>query len=346
MNERKNIKGFFSYARQNDKHNRGNLSSLRNLLEIELREQTGENIDIFQDLEDIAWGEFWKKKIIASLDSSKFLIAIVTPSYLRSESCRFELEYFLSLEKVIGSERILPLIYIDTPELKNIKDPIFSELNNRQYFDVTKLRLSSLKSTSSKRQLEKFSRRIRELIVEEIYFTSNNETNTNTLSSVIPTTAIKSKLHSSSQKEEDRFPPPPTNFPDGWDKEWQPSFEEAAIAAKPAPKLKKKDENAIPSMYVPLVTNIDDKNHPPQQITIVLQPTGDEERDKRRIKTLYGTLISYHGKDKFRFEIINKGKRQFIDFVHDTTRICPELLNRLKKLIGEEAWRVEEITFQ
>lgn len=345
MSERKNIKGFFSYSHQNEKHGRGNLSLLRELLEIELCEQTGESIEIFQDTEDIAWGEIWKTKIIKSLDSSKFLIAIVTPSYLRSEFCRFELEYFLSLEKTIGSERILPLIYIETPDLKNIKDPVFAELNNRQYFDVTKLRLSSLKSTSSKRQLEKFSRRIRELIVEEIYFTSNNETNTNTLSSALSATVIKSKLHSSPPKEEDKFPPPPTNFPDGWDTEWQPAFEEAAIATKPVPKLKKMDEDAIPSSYVPLVKN-NDESHPPKQITIILQPTGDEERDKRRIKTLYGTLISYHGKDKFRFEIIDKGKRQFIDFVHDTTRICPELLNRLKKLMGKENWRVEEMKSQ
>ncbi|MBN8658328.1 MAG: hypothetical protein J0M11_21520 [Anaerolineae bacterium] len=34
------------------------------------------------------------------------------------------------------------------------------------------------------------------------------------------------------------------------------------------------------------------------------------------------------------------------DFPNDTTRICPELLERLKKLMGEETWRVEEITFQ
>lgn len=321
MNERKNIKGFFSYTRQNDKHSRGNLSSLRRLLEIELCEQTGENIEIFQDMEDIAWGEFWKKKIIASLDSSKFLIAIVTPSYLRSKACRFELEYFLSLEKTIGSERILPLIYIDTPELKNIKDSIFSEINNRQYFDVTSLRLSSLTSISSKKQLAKFSQRIRQLIVEELSYTSINETNANTLS-------------------------PSTNFPDGWDRKWQPSFDEPAVAAKPKPKFKKREEDTLTSLYVPLAKGSDDKSHPPQQITIALHPTGDQERDKRRIKTLYGTLISYHGKDKFRFEIIDKEKRQFVNFANDTTRICPELLNRLRKLMNEENWRVEEITFQ
>jgi DNA polymerase-3 subunit alpha len=168
-------------------------------------------------------------------------------------------------------------------------------------------------------------------------------------------------------------PPPPDNFPPGWDVEWQPSFDDAAIAAKPAPKFKKdeevtpplvtreataltqiealthaedRDEPVIPSLYIPLAKENKDKEHPPQQITVLLRPTGDRERDKRRIKTLYGTLISYHGRDKFSFQIFENGKGHLIDFPNDTTRICPELLERLKKLMGEENWRVEEITFQ
>ncbi|HNB37217.1 MAG TPA: hypothetical protein PK414_13415, partial [Anaerolineales bacterium] len=177
----------------------------------------------------------------------------------------------------------------------------------------------------------------------------------------------------SSYNVDDDMPPPPDNFPDGWDNEWQPSFDEAAIAAKPAPKFKKdepitpplvtravtaltqpealnpaedRDDAFIPSLYVPLAKENKDKDHPPQQITILLRSTGDKERDKRRIKTLYGTLISYHGRDKFSFQIFESGKGHLIDFPNDTTRICPELLERLKKLMGEETWRVEEITFQ
>ena len=172
---------------------------------------------------------------------------------------------------------------------------------------------------------------------------------------------------------DDDMPPPPDNFPDDWDNEWQPSFDEAAIASKPAPKFKKDEpvtpplvtravealanveeleqaderrEAIVQSMYVPLVKENKDKEHPPQQITIMLRPTGDKERDKRRIKTLYGTLISHHGRDKFSFQIFENGHGHLIDFPNDTTRICPELFERLKKLMGEEGWRVEPITFQ
>ena len=174
----------------------------------------------------------------------------------------------------------------------------------------------------------------------------------------------------------DGMPPPPDNFPDGWDTEWQPSFDEAAIAAKPAPKFKKdepitppraaavsapveiidKELNQaeaphealtfthMPSLYVPLAK--EEADHPPKQITVILRASEDRERDKRRIKTLHGTLISFHGRDKFSFQIFENGKGHLIDFPSETTRISPELFTRLHKLLGEENWHVEEITFQ
>ena len=171
----------------------------------------------------------------------------------------------------------------------------------------------------------------------------------------------------------DDMPPPPDNFPDGWDNEWQPSFEEAAVASQPEPKFKKKEEVTPPrvqlptasvesndvdliqdevtreaivtSMYIPLAKD-EDKDHPPKQITVNLRSSGNKEEDRRRIKTIYGTLISFHGRDRFSFQIFENGGRHLLDFPNDSTRISPELLRRLKKLMGEESWQVEDITFQ
>ncbi len=102
---------------------------------------------------------------------------------------------------------------------------------------------------------------------------------------------------------------------------------------------------SLKSIYIPLAKE-EDQKHPPKQITMILRSTGDKERDKRRIKTIYGTLISFHGRDRFSFQIFESGNGHLIDFPNDTTRVCPEMLERLKKLMGEESWRVEEITFQ
>jgi DNA polymerase-3 subunit alpha len=171
----------------------------------------------------------------------------------------------------------------------------------------------------------------------------------------------------------DDMPPPPDNFPDGWESQWQPSFEEAAMASQPEPKFKKTGdvtpprvqlepvpvethdikaeqvevtrEAVISSIYIPLAREAD-KDHPPKQITVNLRSTGNKEEDRRRIKTIFGTLISFHGRDRFSFQIFENGGRHLIDFPNDTTRIGPDLLQRLLKLMGEESWHVEEITFQ
>lgn len=195
-------------------------------------------------------------------------------------------------------------------------------------------------------------------------------------------------------EEWDGMPPPPDNFPAGWEAEWQPSFENAEIAARSEPGNNNghvsttrttispvvshvdggtveadeqkqveasRESSAVqpvgvhqpgeslqipPSLYGSFVQEESDKDHPPQQITVLLRSTGDKERDKRRIKTIYGTLISFHGRDRFSFQIFENGKGHLIDFPNDTTRVCLGMLERLKKLMGEESWRVEEITFQ
>lgn len=201
----------------------------------------------------------------------------------------------------------------------------------------------------------------------------------------IPPVAVERDNIPLHDAHDDDMPPPPDNFPDGWDNEWQPSFDERALAFKPEPKFKKSEEvtpprelastlsggtgggsaqveihdeepsqddpareaivTSLKSIYTTLVKE-EDQKHPPKQITVMLRSTGDKERDRRRIKTMYGTLISFHGRDRFSFQIFENGSGHLIDFPNDTTRVCPEMLERLKKLIGEESWRVEEITFQ
>jgi DNA polymerase III alpha subunit len=96
----------------------------------------------------------------------------------------------------------------------------------------------------------------------------------------------------------------------------------------------------------PLLAEPKDDGLPPRQMTIFLRPSGDSDRDRRRIKNVYGILISSHGKDRFQFQVFESGKGHLIDFPNDSTRITPDMLDRLKKLLGEENWRIEEITYQ
>lgn len=86
-------------------------------------------------------------------------------------------------------------------------------------------------------------------------------------------------------------------------------------------------------------------SRPPQQVTILLRSAGDSETDRKRVKQIYDTLISYEGKDRFSFQLIENNQSYLIDFPDVTTRVCTELLDELRDLLGGGPWRVEEIKF-
>jgi hypothetical protein len=122
----------------------------------------------------------------------------------------------------------------------------------------------------------------------------------------------------------------------------QPLVIEASVA-KPTVEM----SPLLPPIAPPVILEKPvDEDRPPRIITIFMHPTNDNDRDRRRIKNVYGILISAHGKDRFQFQVFENGRGHLIDFPNDTTRICADMLDRLRKLMGEEAWRIEEITYQ
>ena len=88
-----------SYARFNDQHDNGRISEFRGLLEGEVEAQTGQKFKIFQDRNDIAWGQNWRQRIEEALDEVTLLLVIITPNLFRSEECRKEVEQFLERER-------------------------------------------------------------------------------------------------------------------------------------------------------------------------------------------------------------------------------------------------------
>ena len=88
-----------------------------------------------------------------------------------------------------------------------------------------------------------------------------------------------------------------------------------------------------------------DEDHPPQILTVILHPTGDSQRDIRRISRLHGTFISYPGKDRFAFQIFEEGRAHLIEFPNDTTHLCADLMTRIKDAVGEENLRLEPILY-
>jgi parallel beta-helix repeat protein len=142
---------FMSYVRRDDQHEYRRLTEYRERLSGEVGLQTGDAFPIFQDSNDIAWGEQWRQRIEESVDGATFLIPILTPGFFRSQWCRAELERFLEREEQLGRhDLILPVYYVDCPVLgdaaKRDADPLAKIIAARQRADWREFRFEPFTS--------------------------------------------------------------------------------------------------------------------------------------------------------------------------------------------------------
>ena len=157
---------FMSYARFDDQHDDGQLTQFRERLSAEVRVQTGEQFPIFQDRNDISWGQNWQKRIDQTLDAVTLLLVIITPGFFRSFACRAEVERFLARERELGrDDLILPVYYVSTPELEDPArrdaDELARVLASRQYADWRELRFEPFNSPAVRRVVAADCRRCR-----------------------------------------------------------------------------------------------------------------------------------------------------------------------------------------
>ena len=142
---------FLSYVHFDDQYEGGRLTHFRERLSGEVRIQTGEPFEIFQDRNDIAWGQQWEKCIDNSLDAITFFIPVITPAFFKSLACREELERFLKREEDLGrNDLILPVYYIECAmlgdEAKRKQDPLAKVIADRQFVDWRELRFEPFSS--------------------------------------------------------------------------------------------------------------------------------------------------------------------------------------------------------
>jgi cobaltochelatase CobT len=156
---------FMSYVRFNDQHDDGQLSQFRERLDAEVRAQTGQEFGIFQDRNDIAWGQNWRQRIDEALDSVTLLLVIITPSLFHSPACRAEVEKFLDRERALGrGDLILPVYYIsarqmDDPALRE-GDEMAKVLASRQFADWRELRFKPFTSPQVRKAIAQLASRM------------------------------------------------------------------------------------------------------------------------------------------------------------------------------------------
>ncbi|MCP4140942.1 MAG: DNA polymerase III subunit alpha [Chloroflexi bacterium] len=155
------------------------------------------------------------------------------------------------------------------------------------------------------------------------------------------------------------MPPQPEAFPEDWAETLYEAEKAQPVNApmpEPEPESPQGDpaqnegvsEDSVAHEVRKSIPNLDlfgqnQSEHPPRLITVAVKPNGSIERDKRRLKNIHGVLISFPGKDKFSLQIFEGEKGHLIDFPNYNTRICDEMLARLKTVLGSEDWRIEEI---
>lgn len=162
--ERPRAVGFLSYVHADDEADEGKLTEFRTRLEREIQIQTGAAFTIFQDRQDISWGDAWGSEIESSLDNAVFLIPVITPSFFSSPQCRAEFERFLQRERELGrTDLIFPVYYVKCQQLENEKstDKIARIISQRQYMDWRDLRFETFGSPKVARRMAELAQHIR-----------------------------------------------------------------------------------------------------------------------------------------------------------------------------------------
>ncbi len=192
---------FLSYVRSDDEHDGGRISTFRERLEGEVRMHRGRAFPIFQDRNDIAWGQHWESRIRQSISDVTFFIPIVTPSFFRSPACRHEFEAFLLKETTLGVNRlILPVYYLTSEQMSNDYpvglDSIADVIRGRQWTDWRRFRFKPHSDEGVAEALSLLAETIRESIdeLESIIKIANQKSGQGRFEAAIEKQSIDSKI--------------------------------------------------------------------------------------------------------------------------------------------------------
>jgi parallel beta-helix repeat protein len=249
---RKEPVGFMSYVRFDDQHEGGRLTEFCKRLAGEVRMQTGESFHIFQDRNDIAWGEQWQQRIEESIDAVTFLIPILTPAFFRSPPCRQELERFLDREKRLGrGDLILPVYYVNCSILNNEAsreaDALAKVVAGRQYADWRELRFEPLTSPEVGKTLAKLAGQISEALGRSQVVSprglplntavSASESDTESGGTTKPSHQATADQSTEAARRPAQKPEPPTLVVDALHRGDHSSLTDALAAAKPGDRI-------------------------------------------------------------------------------------------------------------
>jgi hypothetical protein len=163
---------FLSYSRKDNLTNR--VTELKDKIEADYLEFAEEELKCFFDKDEIKGMEDWKQRLLQGLKDSHLLLLILSPNYLESPYCEWEIVEYLKYEyaRATQGDGVAQIYFMEIPGLDG---PGFAEkakvwiekLSRRQRFDFRPWYndgADSLKETDVKTRLEELKKSLHDRI--------------------------------------------------------------------------------------------------------------------------------------------------------------------------------------
>lgn len=132
---------FISYSRRDNLTDR--VTELKSQIEADYLEFTTEPLNCFFDQEEIKGMDDWQHRLLQGLKDSHLLLVILSPNYLASPYCEWEIVEYLKYEigHLHGFNGVAPIYFVEVPgwdnkEFEQQCAAWIAELRNCQHFDL------------------------------------------------------------------------------------------------------------------------------------------------------------------------------------------------------------------
>jgi tetratricopeptide (TPR) repeat protein len=157
---------FISYSRKDNANNR--VTELKERIEVEYLEYTKEELKCFFDKNEIAGMDDWKHQLLGGLKDSNLLLLILSPNYLDSPYCEWEIVEYLKYEyaRATQGEGVAQIYFIEIPGIdesgfKEKAKAWLEKVSRRQRFDFREWYdegSDALKRTDVKNRLDELNK--------------------------------------------------------------------------------------------------------------------------------------------------------------------------------------------
>ena len=108
---------FISYSRRDNAA--GRVTEFVRRIAADYRTFAGEELQYFFDTKEIQGAEDWRHRILAGLKQSKLFLLILSPNYLKSDYCQWEIIEYLKYEaaRAVQGQGVTPIHFVEIPGL-------------------------------------------------------------------------------------------------------------------------------------------------------------------------------------------------------------------------------------